>query len=106
MFKAGSRRKIGNGVDTNVWQIPWLLDVGSWFITTPMPYQLKDITVRSLMDDTERAWDIEVIDDVFNSHDAALIKRVPIPTSDNRDGWYWVLGDKGDSTVKSAYRWL
>lgn len=52
VLKAGSRRKIGNGEDTNVWQIPWIPDMGSGYVTTPMVYQMKDITVRSLMDDT------------------------------------------------------
>lgn len=47
-----------------------------------------------------------MIDDVFISHDTALIKRVPIPISDSHDAWSWALEDKGDFTVKNAYRWL
>lgn len=46
-----------------------------------------------------------MIDDVFNNRDVAIIKRVPIPINDTQDNWFWVLDDKGDFTVKSAYRW-
>lgn len=49
---------------------------------------------------------MEVIDDLFNSRDVELIKRVPIPMTDKKDAWFWILDDKGLFTVKSCYKWL
>lgn len=39
--------------------------------------------LNSLMDETGR-WHMEVIDDVFNSGDAELIKRVPLPLNEKK----------------------
>lgn len=106
VVKIGARRKIGTGEDTNVWQIPWLPDKENGYLTTPMQDQLAGINVRSLMEDTGRTWDVEVIDDIFNSRDAQLIKSIPLPVHNNQDTWFWILDDNGKFTVKSAYRRL
>lgn len=74
VLKMGVRRQIGTGEDTKVWHIPWLPDVDNGYLTTPMPEQLHDINVKNLMDMTCKCWDIEVIDDLFNRRDTALIK--------------------------------
>lgn len=106
VVKSGVRRKIENGADTRVWHIPWLPNVKIGYLTTVMQDQLADIIVRSLMDETRKTWDVEVIDDIFNSRDAELIKQIPIPMIDKRDTWFWILDDKGLFTVKSPYRWM
>lgn len=106
VLKAGARRRIGNGQDTRVWKIPWLPSVDNGCLTSVMPAQLKDITVNSLMKDTGREWDVDVIEDLFNRRDADLIKRVPIPMSDKMDDWFWLLDEKGVFTVRSGYRWM
>lgn len=106
VVKAGVRRKIGTGEATRVWQVPWLPDKENGYLTSCMQDQLRDIPVRSLMDETGKRWDFDVIDDLFNARDAALIKRIPIPMRDKQDSWFWLLDDTGEFTVKSAYRWL
>ncbi|KAL8145163.1 hypothetical protein AgCh_003389 [Apium graveolens] len=47
--KAGARRRIGNGRDTAIWDIPWLPDVSDGYVKTPMPEQLHHGTVHDLM---------------------------------------------------------
>lgn len=37
IVKAGTRRKIGNGESTKVWDDSWLPDKENGFLTTPMP---------------------------------------------------------------------
>lgn len=85
VVKAGSRRQIGDGKDTRIWHVPWLPCEENGCLTTPMPDYLEESTVSNLMDDTGKCWDLEVIDDVFNSRDAELIRRVPIPLTDGKD---------------------
>lgn len=106
IVKAGTRRKIGNGESTKVWDDSWLPDKENGFLTTPMPEQLQGITVDGFMNSEERRWDMEVVKDICNSRDVELIKRIQIPLMDKRDSWYWLLEEEGDFTVKSCYRWL
>ena len=51
--------------------------------------------VSNLMMADERKWDIEVIDDLFDDRDSALIKRIPLSIHVNIDSWYWLLDEKG-----------
>lgn len=106
IVKAGTRRKIGNGESTKVWDDSWLPDKENGFLTTPMPEQLQGITVDGFMNSEEQRWDMEVVKDICNSRDVELIKRIPIPLMDKRDSWYWLLEEEGDFTVKGCYRWL
>ena len=57
-------------------------------LITQMPDHLKNITVDNLMDDTGKKRDIDLIEDIFNDRDAALVKRVPIPLIDKN--WFWI----------------
>ncbi|XP_074347700.1 uncharacterized protein LOC141686575 [Apium graveolens] len=98
VIKAGARRKIGTGEATRVWHVPWLPDEENGYVTTNMQEPLRDINVRGLMDGTGRMRDYDVIDDLFNTRDVALIKRIPIPMTDKHDSWFWLLDDTGKVT--------
>ncbi|XP_074378191.1 uncharacterized protein LOC141719717 [Apium graveolens] len=87
VIKAGTRKKIGNGRNTNVWGVPWLPDTTDGY------------------DDTCR-WDVEVIQDIFQSQDAELIMQIPLPVREVPDSWVGLFDEKGEYTVKSGYRWL
>ncbi|XP_074360939.1 uncharacterized protein LOC141701175 [Apium graveolens] len=54
VFKAGARKRIGNGRDICVWGVPWLSEVNNGYVMTPMHVQLHDKTIYSLMQDDER----------------------------------------------------
>lgn len=66
IVKAGTRRKIGNGLSTKVWNVPWLPNVENGILTTDVHDQLKDITVNNLMNSEERKWDLDVLKDICN----------------------------------------
>ncbi|KAL8112036.1 hypothetical protein AgCh_019659 [Apium graveolens] len=104
--KAGTRRKIGNGIDTNVWEMPWIPRLEDEYLTSAMQNYLGHITVNNLMVTGEKRWDLAVIKDIIDSRDVEEIKHIPLLLSDTRDSWFWVLDEKGDFTVKSCYRWL
>ncbi|KAL1827804.1 hypothetical protein ACET3Z_006216 [Daucus carota] len=106
VIKAGARKRIGNGRDTCIWGVPWLPEVNNGYVMTPMPVQLQDSRIHSLMQDDGRRWDYDVINDIFQSRDAELIKHIPLPMKDTTDSWFWILDEKGEFTVKSGYRWL
>ncbi|XP_074352643.1 uncharacterized protein LOC141691787 [Apium graveolens] len=89
-----------------VWDAPWLPCEDNGFLTSNMPGQLKNITVRSLMMEQENKWDEDILNDICNDRDAKLIKRIPLPAFDKKDSRFWLFDDKGVFTVKSCYRKL
>lgn len=100
------RRRIGNGLTTMVWKVPWLPDMNNGYITTEAPEQLQHILVHGLLHENQKMWDKEVVSDLFNERDQKLILQIPIPVRNKEDSWYWGLEDKGDFSVKSCYRKL
>ena len=106
VIKAGARRRIRNGRDTCVWGEPWLPEVNNGYVMTPMHVHLQGTKVHSLVYMGERRWDLDVIQDIFQSRDTRLIKQIPLSLNVTTDSWYWLLDEKGEFTVKSGYRWL
>lgn len=106
MIKQGCRKRIGNGESTRVWQIPWLPCKENGFLTTIMPQELENITVRGLMTNEGNQWDDEVLRDICNERDVEMIQKIPLPMNSADDSWYWMLDDTGIFTVKSCYRKL
>lgn len=86
--------------------MPWLLCAENGYLTSSMPQELENITVNSLLEVNTRAWDREVICDIFNTRDEELILKIPLPVGDRKDTWFWPLEAEGNFTVKSCYRML
>lgn len=76
---SGAKRKIGTGVDTNVWSVPWLPSQENGFLVTTMLSQLRDVTVKRLMDIEARKWNFNILCDIYDNRDIELIKCIPIP---------------------------
>lgn len=106
MVKAGARKRIGDERDTAIWNVPWLPDATDGYVRTPMPVQLQNSTVHSLMQEEICMWDVDIIQDILQTRDADLVKRIPLPLEEVKHSWFWILDEKGEYTVKSGYRWL
>lgn len=102
--KQGCRRSIGTGNDTFVWKIPWLPSVEMGYITTSMPPELENIKVCDLMDVSEKKWDDEVLNDLFNVRDVQLIRNILFSSRDIDDSWLWLFDEKEEFTVKRCDR--
>lgn len=94
VLKIGCRVRIRNGESTSVWSSPGLPDHANGFMTTPMPVQLENITVASLMQTSDACWDSDVLSDICNERDVELIRRIPIPVERVRDSWFWIKDEK------------
>lgn len=92
-----SRRKIGDGEQTNVWN-------NNGYQTTVMPQNLEHIRVVNLMETGSKCWDDEVLQDIFNENNVQLIKSIRIPTQNQKDSWLQHLEKLGKFSVKSCYR--
>lgn len=73
MMKQCVRKRIGDGLDTGVWRVPWLPDVNNGYLTTEAPEQLQHIMVNGLLEESQRRWDVGVISDLFDEWDQQLI---------------------------------
>ncbi|KAM6593181.1 hypothetical protein CsatA_000884 [Cannabis sativa] len=101
---SGVRCNIGPGTSINIQRDPWLPDASNPFVTTQL-VGLDDCQVASLMDNHDRSWDLEVLNDLFNNRDRDLICKTPISSAPS-DFWYWSLNPSGVYKVKDAYNLL
>ena len=102
----GSRIQIGSGQQIQINKDPWLPDADNGFITSVLDDSLATTTVNSLMVPGQRQWDNELVADIFNTRDAALILQVPLSTRQDDDRWFWLADTKGKFTVRSSYNVL
>ncbi|KAM6571808.1 hypothetical protein CsatA_015888 [Cannabis sativa] len=58
------------------------------------------------MKSNERAWDMEIITDLFNTRDQACILNIPLNNNQIEDRVYWCKEASGMYTVQSAYKLL
>ncbi|XP_019177860.1 PREDICTED: uncharacterized protein LOC109173056 [Ipomoea nil] len=102
VLKLGLAKRIGDGRDTKIWEWPWLSDAAKPELHTACIDELRFATFSDLLDESG-AWDVEVIQDIFQEEDARRIIATPVNTH-FKDSWRW-LGDlHGLYSVKHGYR--
>ncbi|XP_060974717.1 uncharacterized protein LOC115696753 [Cannabis sativa] len=105
LIVADARISIGNGLKTNITNTPWLPDMHHPYVTTSHP-TLDVNHVSSLMQIDNLSWDVDVVNDLFNERDCAIILGIPLPQTNKEDYWSWKFENSGYYSVKSAYRYL
>ncbi|KAF2318377.1 hypothetical protein GH714_006325 [Hevea brasiliensis] len=58
------------------------------------------------MTDDGLSWNMEIIRNLFNDRDVALIGQIPLLQTGRDDARFWIHDCKGIFTIKSAYKWL
>uniref|UniRef100_A0A803PJ82 Reverse transcriptase domain-containing protein n=1 Tax=Cannabis sativa TaxID=3483 RepID=A0A803PJ82_CANSA len=87
------------------WGDRWLPYDVNPCVTSSHP-ALNDIMVENLFKVDGVGWDLEIVNDLFNVRDKALICSIPIQANGEPDSFYWFLECSGDYTVKSAFNLL
>ncbi|KAH9763510.1 reverse transcriptase domain-containing protein [Citrus sinensis] len=105
-IRQGSRIQIGGGQQTSIGSAPWLPDNDSGFTTSNLPASISSATVDSLMVPNQRRWDFDAVDDIFNTRDRDLIRRIPLSSRVDKDNWFWLPDSKGLYSVRSCYKML
>ncbi|CAN1194165.1 Uncharacterized mitochondrial protein AtMg00310 [Linum perenne] len=102
----GSRWRIGDGSMVHVWGDQWLRDDNNLCISTAEDALLHGLRVCDLRIPNENAWDMDLIEAIFEERDAKEISNVPLGVGGNVDQRIWHYDKKGAYTVRSAYRVL
>ncbi|XP_060960728.1 uncharacterized protein LOC133031275 [Cannabis sativa] len=105
LVRLGARINIGTGLSTHILKQPWLPDSVNPYVSTTGP-GLDGYMVSSLFDVSTRSWDVSLVQDMFNTRDAALILGIPLSSTATEDCWSWTGDRTGSYTVKSAYAML
>uniref|UniRef100_A0A803QGE0 Reverse transcriptase domain-containing protein n=1 Tax=Cannabis sativa TaxID=3483 RepID=A0A803QGE0_CANSA len=105
VLKAGLRMQVGDGLSIRFALDPWLPREEFPTPTSDLS-MFNDHRVHSLFKIGCREWDEEIVQDVFNEDDAAVILGIPLAAGEARDSWYWFKERDGVYSVKSAYQLL
>ncbi|XP_060960871.1 uncharacterized protein LOC115695204 [Cannabis sativa] len=87
LLRDGDRRRIRSGSATEVLNTPWLLSEASPCVVSNHP-TLVNCKVSQLMKPDSRQWDLELIEDLFESRDVELIKQVSLSVNLGSDSWF------------------
>lgn len=101
VIKRGIGCRVGNGQSINIEFDPWLPVENDLYIHTNSE-AIHGQKVSSLISMESNSWDIDLVEDIFDSRDANIILSIPIDKEVN-DSWYWRREKFGNYSVKSAY---
>ncbi|CDP09717.1 unnamed protein product [Coffea canephora] len=102
--RKGTRRKIGNGKATNIWEDNWIPGNKDGKVTTVMPQSCNIRRVEELISGFR--WRIPLVSRIFNRKDAKEILDIPISIAGREDSNYWLHSGSGTYTVNSGYKAL
>ena len=89
-----------------IWGDNWLPSHSSAKITTPVLFGQENSNVEVLINPVTRSWRAEVIEHVFSTQEANIIKGIPLSSTSQKDVLVWPFTPSGTYSVKSGYRFL
>lgn len=105
LLKRGARWRIGDGRSIAVTAQPWLTEVENPYIVTQNA-ALQEMMVHQLFRANSRAWDEDIIEDLFVERDRTAITDIVLSGNQYADTRYWFFEQNGNYSVKSAYNLL
>lgn len=105
LVRRGARKGIGNGRSVLIYKDPWLPSEDESMVKLGDQSLLGE-KVSSLFVIGEKAWDADIVRDLFTVEEARCILGIQLSSREEEDYWYWLKEKSGDYSVKSAFRWL
>ena len=104
VVEQGTRRRIGNGKNTHIWEDSWLSDTINGRVTT---CRATDGGLQKEADlICQRRWNRNLVFQTFNTKDADRILSIPISLAGREDSHFWLHGVDGNYSVNSGYKVL
>ena len=73
-------------------------------ISTALGDNYESVIVQQLMTADGKNWDKDLVADIFNQRDQALILNIPLSCRSRADQWYWLHERNGMYSIKSCNR--
>ncbi|GER49483.1 RNA-directed DNA polymerase (reversetranscriptase)-related family protein [Striga asiatica] len=104
MYREGFRREVKDGLNTKILSYPWVkgLNAGKPVLKTEVN-SLPCVWVNELMTGDGRAWNRELIQNLFTEASCKAILEIKGLDPAARDKWVWTSDVKGMFSVSSAY---
>ncbi|XP_071904274.1 uncharacterized protein [Coffea arabica] len=102
LMEQGTRRRIGNGNNTNIWEDSWILSNINGKVTTRRHMDNGLQKVHELI--CQKTWNTNSVFKNFNRQDAERILAIPISLSGKEDSHFWIYGTDGNYSVNSGYK--
>lgn len=100
---AGAKWRIGNGLNTQIYQDCWLPGDGSGRVLSPVSVLPTDAMVANLIDGNLGWWNVLLIDFCFLPFEAQKIKSIPKCFTPPEDILIWPKSKYGKCSIKSGY---
>ncbi|GAU37962.1 hypothetical protein TSUD_269770 [Trifolium subterraneum] len=104
ILSLGCRWRIGSGENIRVMHVPWLRGKVSKWVSSPQPAGVYQLSVRDLLHENYKAWNIAKVRNLFSGDVAERILETPLVNSVREDKVVWEEERNGCYLVKSGYK--
>ncbi|XP_060965462.1 uncharacterized protein LOC115720437 [Cannabis sativa] len=101
LIHACAQRTIADGENVSILNDPWLPHNSNNYVVSRHP-ALVNKSVSCLFQVGTRAWDEDVVRDLFVARDQDLILSIQLSDSAANDGWSWRLETCGNCSLKTV----
>ncbi|GAU43245.1 hypothetical protein TSUD_241360 [Trifolium subterraneum] len=104
ILSLGCRWRIGSGDNICVMHDPWLRGSANRWVPLPQPAGVYQLSVRDLLHEDYKAWNIAKVRNLFSNDVAEKILETPLVRSVREDKVVWEEERNGCYSVKSGYK--
>ncbi|KAK9671644.1 hypothetical protein RND81_12G044500 [Saponaria officinalis] len=104
MVMHGIRRRIGDGLSTNVWTDPWIPNTQTRRVLSPRGAADCDMVVADLMMINGHGWNHSKVRELFLPFEQERILSIRLGAQQMEEIWCWDLEKNGEYSVRSAYK--
>ena len=106
VIKRGSRWRIGSGDSIHIWGDNWLPIKAIPKLLSPFIEDSTITFVRDLIDQEQKVWREDVLENSFYPFEVSIIKNIPLCRTIQEDVLIWPFNPDGTYIVKSGYKFL
>ena len=103
VIQTGASWKVGDGKKIRIWQVHWLPKKHPPHVSSYPLAEFENSTMDILIDPNRRQWNKEMIDGLFNTKEADLIKKIPLSYEASEDVLFWPHSSNGRYSCKTGY---
>lgn len=94
---------MGNGASINIWEDSWIPNLNGYTIITRKNTNTNVLLVKDLLDQVNRDWNINKLEENFNQVDQKAIRQIRPLDMEEEDRLVWGSSQDGSYSVKSGY---